>query len=78
MSQNLNTIIESIIGCAYTVGNRLGHGFIEEVYENALSHELQPSGWYILASKTITCHCKATCPRKNPNSQSGSVYHPSF
>ena len=31
---------EKIIGCAYTVANTLGHGFLEKVYENALLHEM--------------------------------------
>ena len=32
---------EKIIGCAYTVANTLGPGFLEKVYENALAHELR-------------------------------------
>ena len=44
MNQNLNTITESIIGCAYTVANTLGHGFLEKIYENALDHELSRNG----------------------------------
>ena len=44
MNQNLNTITKSIIGCAYTVANTLGHGFIEKIYENALNHELSKNG----------------------------------
>ena len=44
MNQELNSITERIIGCAYTVGNILGHGFLEKVYENALSHELSKNG----------------------------------
>ena len=44
MNQNLNTITESIIGCAYTVANTLGHGFIEKIYENALNHEISKNG----------------------------------
>jgi len=44
MNQNLNTITESIIGCAYTLANTLGHGFIEKIYENALNHELSKNG----------------------------------
>ena len=35
---------ETIIGCAYTVANTLGHGFVEKVYENALLHELTKAG----------------------------------
>lgn len=32
---------EKIIGCAFTVSNTLGAGFLEKVYENALVHELR-------------------------------------
>jgi len=35
---------EKIIGCAYTVANTLGSGFLEKVYENALAHELRKAG----------------------------------
>lgn len=34
-------ITETIIGCAYTVANTLGCGFLEKVYENALVIELK-------------------------------------
>ena len=40
----INTITQKIIGCAYTVSNHLGNGFLEKVYENALAHELRKSG----------------------------------
>ena len=33
-------ITEKIIGCAYTVSNALGSGFLEKVYENAMCIEL--------------------------------------
>lgn len=36
----LNKISETIIGCAYAVGNALGNGFLEKVYENALTLEI--------------------------------------
>ncbi|HQU82731.1 MAG TPA: GxxExxY protein [Pyrinomonadaceae bacterium] len=36
----LNKISETIIGCSYAVGNALGNGFLEKVYENALAFEL--------------------------------------
>jgi GxxExxY protein len=42
--EELNRITERIIGCAYTVGNKLGNGFLEKVYENALAHELRRAG----------------------------------
>ena len=44
MNKDINEITEKIIGCAYTVSNTLGVGFLEKVYENALVHELQKSG----------------------------------
>jgi len=37
-------ITEKIIGCAYTVANTLGSGFLEKVYENALAHEMRKTG----------------------------------
>lgn len=40
----LNGITEAVIGCAYRVGNALGPGFLEKVYENALALELRKSG----------------------------------
>ncbi len=35
-TQAVNDITEKIIGCAYTVSNTLGIGYVEKVYENAL------------------------------------------
>jgi len=40
----LDGITEKIIGCAYTVANDLGSGFVEKVHENALAHELRKAG----------------------------------
>lgn len=37
----LDGITRIIIGCAYTVSNTLGSGFLEKVYENALAHEIR-------------------------------------
>jgi GxxExxY protein len=44
MSDELNKITERVIGCAYVVGNTLGSGFLEKVYENALVHEVRKAG----------------------------------
>lgn len=41
--EKLDKITEAIIGCAYTVQSSLGSGFLEKVYENALTHELRKS-----------------------------------
>ena len=35
---------KKIIGCAYAVHNKLGGGFLEKVYENALAYELRKEG----------------------------------
>src|SRR5882762_5136086 len=37
-------LTHKIIGCAYTVHNTLGPGFLEKVYENALRIELEQLG----------------------------------
>jgi GxxExxY protein len=43
-TDRLNEITKRIIGCAYTVANSLGAGFLEKVYENALAHEIRKLG----------------------------------
>ena len=37
---SVNEITKTVIGCAYSVSNSLGCGFLEKVYENAMVHEL--------------------------------------
>ena len=44
----LNRVSERIIGCAFTVLNTLGAGFLEKVYENALAYELRTAGLAVL------------------------------
>jgi GxxExxY protein len=39
-----NEIAEAIIGASYDVSNQLGAGFLEKVYENALTHQLRKVG----------------------------------
>ncbi len=39
-----NVITERIIGCAYTVASKMGCGFLELCYENALAYELRKAG----------------------------------
>jgi GxxExxY protein len=43
----LDRLTERIIGCAFRVGNDLGCGFLEKVYENALVHELRKTGLFV-------------------------------
>jgi GxxExxY protein len=40
----INDLTRKVIGCAYTVHNILGPGFLEKVYENALKIELDKLG----------------------------------
>src|SRR4051794_16212081 len=53
----LNGIIEKVIGAAYMVGNALGNGFLEKVYENALAYELLKEGLAVQQQKPITVRC---------------------
>ena len=50
----LNTLTEKIIGCAYKIGNTLGCGFLEKVYENALMIELTKAGLSVEQQYSIT------------------------
>src|SRR5438046_1195625 len=52
----LNRITERVIGAAYTVGNTLGNGFLEKVYENALAHELAKLGLWVDQQQPIAVH----------------------
>jgi len=52
----LNQITERIIGCAYTVANTLGCGFLEKVYDNALAHELRKSGMAVEPQYAVPVH----------------------
>ncbi len=49
-----NELTESIIGCAYTVANTLGTGFLEKVYENALGYELRKQRLSVIQQSPIT------------------------
>ena len=42
--EDWNAITERVIGCAFRVGNTLGVGFLEKVYERALIAELRLRG----------------------------------
>jgi GxxExxY protein len=52
----VNDITRSVIGCAYTVSNSLGCGFLEKVYENAMTHELVKHGLKVDRQHTIKVH----------------------
>jgi GxxExxY protein len=50
----LNELSGRVIGCAFTVLNTLGAGFLEKVYENALAHELRKAGLGVVQQSGIT------------------------
>jgi GxxExxY protein len=43
----LNKVTEKIIGCAFRVHNKLGSGFSEKIYENAMVIELRREGLHV-------------------------------
>jgi GxxExxY protein len=55
----LNMLTEKIIGCVYRVGNALGCGFLEKVYENALTHELTKAGLRVTQQRPIKVYYDA-------------------
>jgi len=56
----LDEITRKIIGCAYTVANTLGCGFLEKVYENALAQEVRNAGLAVQQQKPIAVQYKGT------------------
>ena len=52
-ADQINALSNRIIGCAITVSNTLGTGFLEKVYENALTHELRKNGMRVAQQSPI-------------------------
>ncbi|MBP9663905.1 MAG: GxxExxY protein [Pyrinomonadaceae bacterium] len=52
----IDKVTERIIGCAFTVGNKLGCGFLEKVYENALALELVKAGLRVQKQAELLVH----------------------
>ena len=50
----LDALSNQIIGCAFTVANTLGSGFLEKIYENALAIELRSAGLTVVQQFGIT------------------------
>ena len=56
LNEQLNSITEKIIGCAFQVSNKLGVGFLEKVYENALIHEIKNTGLTVEIQVPLKIH----------------------
>jgi GxxExxY protein len=56
--RRLDEITEKIIGCAFTVSNVLGAGFVEKVYENALALELRAADLSVVQQHPIAVRYK--------------------
>ena len=54
----LDELTSKIIACVYTVGNTLGSGFLEKVYENALAFELKSAGLIVSQQHAIKVNYK--------------------
>lgn len=53
MTYKYSELTSGIISAFYHVYNRLGYGFLEKVYENALAHELQKRGYTVIQQALI-------------------------
>ncbi len=56
MREDCDPITERVIGCAFVVSNTLGAGFLEKVYENALTHEPRENGMRVDQQFAIAVH----------------------
>jgi GxxExxY protein len=57
-SEQLNHLTGEIIASAYAVQNALGAGFLEKVYENAMSVELKKRGIPFVQQTALKVHYK--------------------
>ena len=55
-SDRVNDLSGRVIGCAFTVLNTLGAGFLEKVYENAMAHELRSAGLGVVQQCGVKVH----------------------
>jgi GxxExxY protein len=51
--EKLNRISYTVVGAAQEVSTRLGFGFLEKVYENALSHESRKRGLQVEQQRAV-------------------------
>ena len=51
--QRTESLSQTVLACAFEVSSRLGVGFVESVYENALCIELQQMGMHFYTAKAF-------------------------
>jgi GxxExxY protein len=56
----MRQLTQKVIQCAFAVSNTLGCGFLEKVYENALTHELRKAGLEVRQQHGITVYYDGT------------------
>jgi GxxExxY protein len=56
--ERLDMISGAVIGAAHRIGNTLGRGFLEKVYENSLAVELRTAGWEVAQQIPVHVHYK--------------------
>lgn len=61
LKEEYDLITEKIIKCAFIVSNQLGAGFLEKVYENALSIELRKMNIYVRQQHPINVYYDNIC-----------------
>jgi GxxExxY protein len=55
-ANRINSVSKIIIGRAFVVSNTLGAGFLEKIYENALTLELREAGLEVKQQHDIAVH----------------------
>ena len=56
----LNDLSGAVIGCAFTMLNTLGAGFLEKVYENALAREFREAGLAVVQQPGVKVMYRGT------------------
>ena len=62
--KSYDDISQRIIGCAFTVANTLGAGFLEKIYENALAHEMRKASLLVTQQIAIRVEYDGVNERK--------------
>jgi GxxExxY protein len=60
-SNSLDAVAEAVVGAAYEVSNVLGAGFLEKVYERALTRELTCQGLRVNSQVAYAVSYKGQC-----------------